>query len=1073
MASNPSSARNTFFKELKPRCVAINNLAIRSSDKKARSNDLITVTEELSNLLESQVNRDASVLDEKLADYVFFPLSNILRSQHEHSTRMTELTVKCLRILIQDGWRSKIPKELSQQLLILITFILDGVPGKKRSETVPEELKLEAFRALTSLVRATGSSASGAASLVEADSIPALGHTVTVVLGATTDGVTPDIQLEALLSLEALLNAIKDPVAAATFLPGTVSSLSRLLTPPTAWKTPKRVLVKGIEVLKVVLVGVLGDMKTMGIVKKQSDGSSETKTEGQVLTASWLRATADQVKLALANVFKLRSHGSEDVQVALERLCLVLLDECHKSLATCTPIIVESAMILSSESDNQSLLSSSLNTSLSDLASIFPELTDTIKMTVYSWVTALPRVMQSSDDEVKRQAIHNLRKGQRFMSTLRIDSTTLSDSLAASLRDSVTALIASTRSSSYLAEMTSSGVELNSGGLVSAGATHTFQPVLMSEVTQTSTRLELVGLIAKSGSLLHQTRLAADMLDYVRGSTGNNQIASYWLAFELVKSGLAQSSDLDDFLDLSSIALLTDEPEHALQELYTFSVAVLDSAGNEEGLDWRMKALALEVTTFVASRMGADFRPELIDVLYPIATFLGSTVPQLREHSIVSLNSIAASSGYSNVADLIIDNVDYMVNSISLRLDTFDISPASTQVLRMMVKLTGPKLIPFLDDVVASIFAALDNYHGYPLFVENLFSVLVEIVHQGSVSDQMLLGDDSRARSDHRKQVPPLATIQDIGEILDQRSERKRKRLEEKHEQTASSHPKTPWTTSKTSHFQEENDEKEETDEPGQAVEENPVPKTPTYALLLRITNLTQHYLTSPTPTLRKSLLDLLTNVCPTLSSDEVTFLPLVNSLWPVLISRLYDPEPFVVVSACKALSALCASAGDFLSTRFKTEWFDGLGKWCIRAKSNVKQGPGAGRGQNKTGNKGAGVASGLVIPIRSMNAMNVKGTSQTSDAVTYSGLGKFTQAAQIWEAVQKLLVALVSFVRVEDDVFEQILDLLADSLASMPEAREVLEVVNADAVWLRMFEKGLVEVHARPEGVGMNFAVL
>ena len=82
-----------------------------------------------------------------------------------------------------------------------------------------------------------------------------------------------------------------------------------------------------------------------------------------------------------------------------------------------------------------------------------------------------------------------------------------------------------------------------------------------------------------------------------------------------------------------------------------------------------------------------------------------------------------------------------------------------------------------------------------------------------------------------------------------------------------------------------------------------------------------QHYLTSPSPGLRKALLDLLSIVCPALSPDEEAFLPLVNSIWPVLIERLYDPEIFVVVSACKALSTLCQSAGDFLSTRIKTEW--------------------------------------------------------------------------------------------------------------------------------------------------------
>ena len=61
---------------------------------------------------------------------------------------------------------------------------------------------------------------------------------------------------------------------------------------------------------------------------------------------------------------------------------------------------------------------------------------------------------------------------------------------------------------------------------------------------------------------------------------------------------------------------------------------------------------------------------------------------------------------------------------------------------------------------------------------------------------------------------------------------------------------------------------------------------------------LTQHYLTSPTPTLRKSLLDLVGTVSPALAGDENAFLPLVNTLWPVVVSRLYDGEGYVVVAA-------------------------------------------------------------------------------------------------------------------------------------------------------------------------------
>lgn len=1061
MAGDRSTARNEFFKELKPRCVTINNLAVRAPDKRAIAKELLNVVQDLSAVLDRQVNADASVLDDKIADYVFFPLSNILRSQQEYPIRVTELTIRCLRTLIQYGWKAKIPNDLAQQLLIFLTFVIAGVPGQERKDPIPEETELEAFATLTSLIKATGSSPAGAAALVETNAIPTLGHTITVILDGITDGKTPDIRLEALRTLDTLLAAIRDQAALATFLPGIVSSLSRLLTPPAALKTQRRVLVGGINAFRDVLIKVLGDIKVVGIMKNQTSSDSEQGTEGKVLTASWLKATTAKIKLALASVLKLRNTDSDDIRSALERLCIALLDECHQSLADCAPILVESAMILADDESQTSVF----ETSLADLARIYPELGDTIKTTVYNWVTSLPRLVQSSDEKIKQQAIRNLVKGQNFITTLQIDSAILEDSLAASLRDSTTALVLASRPSG-MSELPSDAIQLNMDVVRRDGPT-TFPPVLIAEETERSTRMALLNLLSKVGSVSQQSKVADDLLSYARESTGPSQIASYWLAFELVKSSLSQSSDLDDFLDLSSVAGASDGGEAIFQELYSFSVSVLDSQDEIEEVDWRLQALALEVTTFAASRMREGFRPELIDVLYPIATFLGSGVSRLRDHAIISLNSIAASCGYSNVTDLIIDNVDYMVNSVSLRLNTFDISPASTQVLRMMIRLTGPKLIPYLDDVIASIFAALDNYHGYPLFVESLFGVLTEVVQQGSHSDYLLPEAGKLSPKDHKKRLQPTAT-EDLYSVLSSRVERREKRrLEEFEHDETEPHPKRPWNKNKTAEAKDEAEEEEQ--EPNTEVEKPPPPKTPTFKILARITDLTQHYLTSPTPSLRKSLLDLLTTVCPALSPDEDAFLPLVNSIWPVLVERLYDSEPFVVISACKALATLCQSAGDFLNTRIKTEWWDNLGKWCRKVKADATR-P---RGKKGIDTRSGKQDRGLLIPARSENGTGGKDSSKAIEVVSNTGLGRFTQAAQVWEAVQSLLIAIVSFVQIDDNVFDQILLLLADTLATNPEARAALEAVDPDAVWLLMYERGMVEPMEKPVLSGVAFVDL
>lgn len=1071
-----------FLLQLKPRCVAINDLAVRSKDKPAVAKQLIALTEELSDILERQVKRDASILDEKLAAYLFFPLSNILRYQQEFPVRLTELTIKCLRILIQHGWKSKIEPDLSQQLLIFLTYVTGGVPGEARKEVIPEETTIESLQALACLVAVTGSSTAGSKSLVEDKNLPALGHTITVVLDTVARAETVDVQLEALQFVSAVTAAIKQPAILATFLPGIVSSLTKLLSPPPAWKTPRRVLVKGVAVLKSVLVSVLGDIRVTKLLKEIADPQDEgdAAANGQIFTGPWLKATASQIKIALSSILKLRTHKSDDVQAALERLCVALLDECHQSLSACTSILVETAMVLSVEDGNQSLLQAGLNTSLVDLTSIYPELIDVVKTTVYNSVTSLPRIMQSSDEDIKQQAIRNLLKGQRLLSTLGVDSSTLNDNMATSLRDSVSTLLSSNATSS-VAEMPSTELVLSSGNLAATAQSTEFQPFLMTQSVQKSTRNELLTLISKSGAFAQQATLARGMIEYLRESTGTPQVASYWLAFELVKAGLASSSDLDEFLDFG-VTDANESHEEVLQELYTFSVGLLNTTEDSEEVDWRSQSLALEVTAYTASRMKVDFRPELIDVLYPISANLGSAIPQLREHAIIALNSIAASCGYANVADLVIENVDYMLNSVSLRLNTFDISPASTQVLRMMIRLTGPRLIPYLDDVVASIFGALENYHGYHLFVENLFAVLAEVVSQGAQSNQLLLEDNSRQLGDHQKQPRKSVQVEDIVRDLDRRLEKRKSLLNEEEEIETIQHPKKPWKRG----IAEDEPLQDGEEEPGQDVEKKKPPPTTTYALLTRITSLTQHYLTSPTPSLRKSLLDLLALVCPALSPDEDSFLPVVNAIWPVLLERLYDQESFVIMAACKALSALCSSAGDFLSSRFETAWSEGLKKWVAKTKGRAMQSTAS--SSRKTADRIHNVrtlnasSSELVIPIRSADGLETREPMQSVDTINTSrtgitggGLGEFAQDRQIWEAAQELLVAIVSYVRVDDDIFDDILALFGgDGLARNHDARKALEAVNGDAVWLTLYERGQVELMSQVENMdGVEFVEL
>ncbi|OPB41509.1 hypothetical protein A0O28_0082290 [Trichoderma guizhouense] len=1059
METTPAAReRNELFQKLKPCCVKVSQLAIRESGDLKTHREVLELVNQILAILNEQISKSPLALDEKLAEYVFFPLHHVFRQLERYPMNVVEDCVKCLNILIVHGWKSRISAQLVQQIFSFLIFIIDGVPGTPKRE-IPEETVLEAFRAETALLTTAGSSATAAAGLSESESMPALGHGITVMLDGVSEGANAEIQREALRTLEAVYGAIKEHAALASFLPGTISSFAAVLSKPSRYK--KLVIAKCLETVRVVLTRVLSDLRTRSIIAKEAESQSDAD-KSKVLSPAWLKATVAQVQVALSVMMRLRTHEAPEVREALGRLCITLLDECHTTLSNCTTILVETSVILDQGSDQDSMT----ETSLGYLVNIYPELGECIKSTVYNWMSSLPRLVQASDEKVKEQAVYNLTKGIELLRSLRIESSTLDDSISSTLRESIMAIVSTSKVQQ--SNTTSPVLLLDDGSSASVTTGESqFQPVLLGHEGQRRLKSEILSLVRTVGSISQHAAITANMLDCVRESTSLNQLTAYWLCFELIKASHAGSKDTDELLDLSAFTDQSEDVNQVFDELYDFSVQVLDSHTEMAQVDWRLEAIALEIMAYAAHRSGEKFRPELIDVLFPVATFLGSDNGNLQQHAIATLNSIALSCQYTNVSELIIDNVDYMVNSVSLRLNTLDISPASTQVLRMMVRLAGPRLVPFLDDVVESMFAALENYHGYASFVESLFSVLKEIVDQATHADGRLLTDAERSSTKHKKQAQAIESLDMLLEILDRRKQREeRDKAEMENTDIKSGHPGVPWT----SDLAQGQDDQEQEEPPR---EEEKLPNSPTYQLVQRVATLTQHYLTSPTPTLRRSLLELVTAASSVLAADEDSFLPLVNAIWPVVITRLRDPETFVVVEACETLSGLCKAAGDFLSTRWKTEWWDGLGDWCRKAKQNASRDKGRSNVSSRGPLSQAGLGKDIVIPIRSSDGFQVapRAIGGGADQALSGGLGQHASPVRIWEAVVKLLTAIISYVRVEDDMFDEILDLLADVMEKNQEVREALEVINADAVWAVRYERGLVEWTPAPVLEGVVFA--
>ncbi|KAH6668791.1 putative TEL2-interacting protein 1 [Halenospora varia] len=889
MDTGARAARNELFQALKPRCVELSQLALRDDGSANSAKALVQSINQLLTVLKDKCQQGDGTFDEKLADYVFFPLSQILKKRQKYTDRLAELTLSCLRILLEHGWSRAIALDLAKQLLILLSFAAGGLPDQK-GNAIPEEISCEAYGSLAALFRDIGVTPGGPAALIDTGTIPALGHCVTVILDGIKDGAAIQVQVEALKALDAVWHCVKDAEALASFLPGTISALTKYLMPGTADRRSRKSLISALVVLEHVLRSLLSDVRTRNIRKEDQKPKSlfDNSAEQKVLSKSWLKATTAQIKLALSNIVRLRKHSALDVRQALNKLCLVILDECHETMSESASLLVETCMILDGVDDEQDL--SKRGTSITDLATIHTDIGELVKSTAYNWVTSLPRVMQANDESAKQSALDQLRKANHLLKSLNSDSSILEEALGNALRDSITVTVESVMPK----PLQEAEFDMNSQAAmtlsVDNAVTNQFRPVILAEGSQKQTREKLTELLTSLGTRESQINMAGGMLEYIRGASGPSLLAAYWLSFQILKSSAANNEDIDEFFDSS--LTLSDEQENMGQELISFSQSVLSNDDDDDisTSDWRMQAIALEVVAHRAQSLREGFRPELIDTLYPIAQLLGSPNSDLREHAITCLNVVSKACGYANASSMIIDNVDYMVNSISLRLNTFDISPQAPQVLVMMIRLAGPSLLLYLDDVVASIFAALDNFHGYQKLVEVLFSVLDEIVKVGSISPQMQIEAKSDITLEKHKIPPP--TIDEVLRLISKSSKSSSALLHE-------DFPRAPWKSARTlldeadaARQVTDSEEQEEQPSPPQT-ELTAAPPNKTYTLLQSITRLSQHYLTSPSPLLRTKLLTLITTASSSLSNNTDNYLPLINDIWPVILPLIHDPSPY------------------------------------------------------------------------------------------------------------------------------------------------------------------------------------
>jgi hypothetical protein len=887
---------------------------------------------------------------------------------------------------------------LSGQLLIFLTLTCDTSGKTVPSGLATDELRAVGYQCLQALFQSLSASPVGKASLVGTANVPSLGHAVSVILEGIISGESFQVQLAAAYALKALVTCIDDLEVLSSFLPGIVSSWTKALTPNTKGRRHWRVLVAGLQTIESLLRALLSDT-----VVKQLTSPAEGKVLSRdqkptKLVGSWVKATAAQLKVAIANINRLRTHERPEVQEAVLEFNLTLLSECSHALADSCALAAETILLLIQSDSN-----ASYSDRIASLAQNDASISDLLSTVFRNEQLSLVRIMQSNDDQAKERSLGKLFGAYTILASTEIDMTMISRMLGSGLKDSVTTVLQhSVDRNAKISRVTP--VAISDLSLQTSQKSLTFTSPLAEFKSQETILSYISQMLGKLKGAHPSLRLASDLMLSLRTSEKTTQVATFWLTLQdLQNNNDAVDGFMNDMLvgDLYS----KDQSISLREQLYSFSLEVLE---NDESVDWRLQSLALEAVALHAKHHGVEFRDELVEALYPVLHHLGSSSGYVRNHAMTCLNIIADACGYSDAGELIVSNVDYLVNAVALKLNAFDVSPQGPQVLLMMVRLAGPSLLPYLEDTLESIFAALEDYHGYTTLVELLFAVLRTMAEEGVKSPMLAITNETETtKKDSSKWTPTT-----LHQLLDTIKSLSRKPIDDLEPPASLFDPDDDNTTQLDT---------SETDS-------TPPPPPKAYTLLLKITTLTQHYLSSSSPSLRSSLFSLLNTTIPFLAKHENSFLPLINTLWPEVTSRLFDTEAYIISGSLNIIAVMSEHAGTFMRTRIESLWPELISlhrKLCIDVNAS----------------------SGSKAPQKQTQQLTLTKTT----TLTY--IDPTTKT--LIQSFQNLLLTIVEFVEVDAEKFDHVLRMLGPMENLEEEKKSVLREVNGDAVWLAEYRGG------------------
>ncbi|TFK02233.1 testis-expressed sequence 264 protein [Platysternon megacephalum] len=938
--------------------------------------------------LQAQLQTVSDSALQELQEYVLFPLRFTLKTPGPKRESLVQSVVQCITSILSTTCVKK--QDLLQELFSELCLCLSSPSGLQPPAPLSEELKLTVIQALHVLMH----SAYGdiILTLYQPSTLPHLGFAISLLLALAEQEKAKQIKLAALKCLQVLIlqcdcqehHRLLDTVETrqcgnlfASFLPGISIALSRVITGDI--KQGHMVTVSAIRLFYQTACLVIADEQLATITQDEEKPSVEQSRLSELVIhrgPDWVKSTAGKLSLLIHKIVEFASlHPHWKVRMELVELVYHLMLKCSQSLVESVGHLLKALVgLVNDESNEVQSKCREILRSIAERRTVAENraLADVLSENLHSLATALPRLMNSQDDQGKFSTLSLLLGSLKLLGpkvNIVLNSAAHLQRLSKALMQVLELDVADVK----IVEERRWGPEDSLGEPLGSlqhgkGQKKYFRFfiderifLLIQQVCRVLGYYGNLYLLVDhfmglyNESVVYRKQAAMVLNELITGAAGLGVDVLHERETAVSTEDLKGTitSILEEYTDQANWYLTTsidtegtsDELTvkhsrvHALprgahsSSLISSSSPSSDPSPTIRSMNsniWQI-CIQLEGVGCFAYVLGKEFRLLLASVLYPVLEKAGDSTLLISQTATGTMLDVCHACGYDSVQNLINANSDYLVNGISLNLRRVAHQPHASRVLEAMLRHSGASLLPLVEDVIRDVLSALDQFYddrasSFLGVLSTLVAALVQwfVVVKGKEHPQEQQSSTSSQKQGKGSVITPM--VQEVEQFFlgyikqTQIAEGNLPAMEEEEEEVQAPPPEP-----------EMNDTGAEGETP-----------LPAHAQIAKdVMERCIHLLSDKSLRVRLKVLDVLEFCVIVLHLHENHLLPMAHRAWPALVTRLINDDPLAVLRAFKVLCTLAEKCGDFLRRRFSKDVLPKLaGSLVTQAPVSARAGP-------------------------------------------------------------------------------------------------------------------------------------